>query len=595
MSTDRIRFASDDGSSPWCVLLLTVAATWQALAGDILFTDVTDESGIAFTLTPPDDAMFPSAHFFGGVGLADFNGDGSIDIYFSGGGGDHDTLYLNDGSGHFTDVSAAWGLDARDLSCGVGAGDLDNDGWVDVVVASAGNPEIPGGEPGNYRLYKNIGGTRFEDIARKSGVNNVAPGHIQHPTFATPGDFNADGLLDLLYGAWQVDAHGNRLYLNNGNGTFTDVTASMGFEHELHLARSFSASVTDMDGDLHPEILWVADFNDSKYFRNNGDGTFSNIGPDNGTCQDQTAMGSSILDFNQDGRLDWFVSAIWYHQGEWPYNGNALYMQIEDNHFVNIAEPLALLDSGWSWSSIAADLDQDGLQEMVIGNGSRYPDFIDEPEYIFKQHVLNGSYYNVTSTTGLDLACQATSTAAFDMEGDGDLDLIFVCNKSRARLYRNDTIDQGSWLQVSLGGDPANRIPNFGFNTRVEVRTGDDVQTRYMDGNPSYGASGPQVLHFGLGDTGTIDRITIRWINGAVTTLDDVPANQRLHIDPPGTVEPADLNTDGMVNGADLLMLLGTWGECRGTTRECPADLDGDGQIGGQDLDRLLSCWTPEP
>ena len=306
-------------------------------------------------------------------------------------------------------------------------------------------------------------------------------------------------------------------------------------------------------------------------------------------------MGSAILDFNKDGQLDWFVSAIWYHGGEWAYNGNALYMQIQDNQFVNIAEPMALLDSGWSWSSVAADLDQDGLQEIVIGNGSRYPDFIDEPEYIFKQHVLNGAYYNVTPMTGLDLACQATSTAAFDMEGDGDLDLIFVCNKSRARLYRNDSVDQGSWLQVSLGGDPANRIPNFGFNTRVEVRTGDDVQTRYMDGSPSYGASGPQVLHFGLGDTQIIDRITVRWINGQVTALDDVPGNQLIHVDPPGGSKEADLNTDGAVNGPDLLILLGTWGECRSALGDCPADLDQDGRIGGQDLDTLLSQWTAHP
>ena len=596
MSTGHIHFVSlGVKSTSRMLLLIIIIANRQATTEDITFTDVTDESGIEFALIPPDDSMFPNGHFFGGVGLADFDGNGAVDIYFSGGGGDHDTLYLNDGTGHFTDASQAWGLDARDLSCGVGAGDLDNDGWIDIVVASAGDPDVPGGQPGNYRLYKNIEGTRFEDVATQAGVHNVSPGSIQHPTFATPGDFNADGLLDLLYGSWQVGAEGNRLYTNDGDGTFTDVTKAMGFKQELHLARSFSVNVTDMDGDLHPDITWVADFNQSRYFRNNGDGSFSNIGQTNGTCQDQTAMGSAILDFNKDGQLDWFVSAIWYHEDDRAYNGNAMYMQIAEHEFVNIAAPLAIHDSGWSWSSVAADLDQDGLQEIVVGNGSRYPDFINESEYIFKQHDLNGAFYNVTSMTGLDLACEATSVAAFDMEGDGDLDLVFVCNKSRARLYRNDSVEKGSWLQISLGGDPANRIPNNGFNTRVEVQIGNDVQTRYMDGKPSYGASGPQTLHFGLGSNEEIDRITVRWINGQVSRLDNVRANQLIHVDPPGSFAQVDLDADGQVGGSDLLILLSSWGLCEGGNGSCPADFNLDGEVSGFDLSTLLGHWTDSP
>jgi hypothetical protein len=564
-------------------------------ADDIHLTDVTVESGVGFALNIPDEAWFPNAHFFGGIGLADFDGNGAVDIYFTGGGGDHDTLFLNDGTGHFTDRSEEWGLTIIDLSCGVGVGDLDNDGWTDVVVASAGDASIRGGSPGNYRLYRNIGGTRFEDVAASAGVDMVAPGSLQHPTFACTGDFNADGLLDLLYGAWQVPAEGNRLYLNNGDGTFLDVTDSMGFGHHLHLARSFSASVTDMDGDLHPDILWVADFNRSRYFRNNGDGTFSNVCPENGTGLDQTAMGSVVLDVNLDGRLDWFVSAIWYHQNPEEYNGNTLYMQMSDHEFVNIAAPFGLLDSGWSWSTVAADLDQDGLQEIVIGNGSRYPDFIDEPEYVFRQEHVGGTFYNVTSDSGLELACQATSNAAFDMDGDGDLDLVFICNKGLAHLYRNDSPNQGNWLQVTLAGDPENRIPNGGFNSRVEVRIGSVRQTRYLDGKPSYGASGPQALHFGLGEASIIDELTVRWINGEVTTLHDVAPNRVLRIVPPGMIRDGDLDQDGRVDGSDLTMLLANWGRCETFPGGCLGDLNQDTQITEQDLALLLGCWDTSP
>lgn len=594
MMTGTLR-AKDAWGVPSTILLLSASVTSSAGADEIRFTEITELAGVEFALEVPDDAWFPNAHFFGGIGLADFDGNGATDIYFTGGGGDHDTLFLNDGTGHFTDASEAWGLEIIDLSCGVGAGDLDNDGWIDIVVASAGDVATQGGSVGNYRLYRNINGTRFENIAQMAGVNTVATGPVQHPTFATPGDFNADGHLDLLYGAWQVEAEGNRLFINNGNGTFTDVTRSMGFHDTLQPARSFSASVTDMDGDLHPDILWVADFNESRYFRNNGDGTFTNICPTNGTCDDTTAMGSAILDLNQDGRLDWLVSAIWYHQEKDDYNGNGLYMQIADHEYINMAAPFGLLDSGWSWSTIAADLDQDGLEEIVIGNGARYPDFIDEPEYIFSQKHLNGLFYNVTSGSGLDLACEATSAGSLDLEGDGDLDLVFICNKGLAHIYRNDTPDAGSWLQVELGGDPENRIPSNGFNSRVEARIGTNVQTRYMDGRPSYGASGPQSLHFGFGDATVIDELTVRWINGEVTVLESVAVNRRITIVPPGKVMTGDLDQNGTVDGSDLTTLLGQWGSCGDADQPCTGDLNEDGQITEQDLATLLDCWSTSP
>lgn len=581
-----------------CCLALIASLNAQghfASAGDIRFTNVTEESGISFALDVPDDAWFNYAHFFGGIGLADFDNNGAIDIYFTGGGGDHDTLYLNDGDGHFTDVSEEWGLEIIDLSCGVGTGDLDNDGWIDVVVASAGDASIQGGSAGNYRLYRNIQGERFEEIAQSAGVHNVAPGTRQHPTFATTGDFNADGHLDLLYGAWQVEAEGNRFYLNNGDGTFTDVTESMGFHHYVHLGQGFSASVTDMDGDLNPDITWVSDFNKSRYFRNNGDGTFTNLCPGNGAGEDETAMGSSIFDFNLDGRLDWFVGAIMYHEDDADYNGNGFYVQIADHQYVNMASSFGLLDSGWAWSSVAADFDQDGFEDLVVGNGVRYPDFRNESEYIYKQHFHNGTFYNVTAESGLDLACQATSTAAFDMEGDGDLDLVFICNKGMAHIYRNDSINQGSWLQITLGGDPENRIPNQGFNTRVEATIGNTTRVRYMDGRPSYGASGPQRLHFGLGSATTIDELTIRWINGDVTVLPDVEVNQVLHIHPPSVIPAGDLNGDLLVDGDDLSRLLGAWGDCPEPPSTCIADIDHNGAVDGMDLSILLGSWTIQP
>jgi hypothetical protein len=585
--------------SPLIVASIVAFTTSLTIAGDILFTEVTDEVGVDFVMDTPPKWILNNSHFYGGVAVADFDGNGAPDLFFSGVGNTNDTLYLNDGTGNFNDVSAEWGLDDLHFSCGVGAGDIDNDGWIDLVVSSAGPASIPGGSPGGYRLYKNINGTRFEDIAESAGVQEVAPGKVQHPTFATPGDFNADGHLDLMYGSWQLPADGNKFYLNDGDGTFTDVTKSMGFYNTVRPVKGFSASVVDMDGDLNPDIVWVADFGKSAYFKNNGDGTFTDL-TNNGTGIEASGMGSAILDFNKDGMLDWFVGAIWYEDGTpfAKYNGNALYMQIADHSFVNIAPAFGLLDSGWSWSSIAADFDNDGLEEIVVGTGSKNnAEFRDESEYIFKQNNLNGIFYNITTTSGIDLACQATSSAAFDMDSDGDLDLVFVCNDGPAHIYRNDSTQQGSWLQVELGGDPANGIPNNGFNTRVEARVGSIVHTRYMDGHPSYGASGPQALHFGLGDTEVIDELTIRWINGEVDVMKDVPVNQFIHI-AAGDQEKGpigDVNGDGVVNGVDLGVMLGMWGQCTGDLELCFADINNDGFVNGADISLLLGSWSLLP
>lgn len=578
------------------VVLSSGIASGTARADDLVFTDVTAEIGIDFVHERPAKGDLNNAHFYGGLAVADFDGDGSIDLFVAGSGSTHDSLYLNDGTGHFTDVSAAWGLDDVHFSCGVGAGDLDGDGWTDLVVASAGDASIPNGAPGGYRLYRNVGGTRFEDVAKLAGVAEVAPGSVQHPTFATTGDFNADGHLDLMYGAWKQQARGNRFYTNDGDGTFTDVTESMDFWGTVGNAKGFSASVVDMDGDLHPDILWVADHNKSAYFRNNGDGTFTNLVPDNGTGVDYSGMGSAVLDYNKDGRLDWFVGAIWYEEvpDGWEYNGNALYMQIADHQFINVAGAFGLIDSGWAWSSIAADLDHDGLEEIVVGNGHPSVEFREEREHLFQQQVMHGNYYNVVESCGLAIACEATSAAAFDLEGDGDLDLVFFCNGGPLQVYRNDTETSNAWLQIELGGDPASRIPLHGFNTRVEARVGDVTHVRYMDGNPSYGASGPLSLHFGLGETDVVDELTVRWINGEVDVYENVAVNQHLRVDPV-RYAPGDLDRDGRVDGTDLAIMLSEWGPCPPPPSACLADLDGNGSVNGTDLAFVLADWSPAP
>jgi hypothetical protein len=563
-----------------------------ACAGDIQFTDITDQSGVDYFYDAPGNSLMSQGHFFGGIGAGDFDRNGSVDLFFPGSGTSTDRLYLNDGTGHFTDASAAWGLVDIHLGNGIGVADVDADGWLDVIMTSAGDP---GGNPGAYRFYRNVEGTGFVNIAVELGLNDLAPLNPQQPTFVSPGDYDGDGDIDLFYGSWQPLNQGNKVMRNNGDGTFTNVSEELGMHGAFISSRGWSSTVVDMNHDLLPEVLWVGDFRRSHYFKNTGTGVFDDLAGQNGTNEDQNGMGGVVLDANVDGQLDWFVTSIFDDDDKSGHNGNALYIQYDEHEYLQLAGPYGVVDSGWAWTACAVDFDQDGREDLAVANGNaRQEQYRDEVQSLF-QNDPSGIFYNVATASGLALDCASTSCVSFDLENDGDFDLVFLCNEGNVTVYRNDTVDQGSWLQIDLGGDPKNGIPPYGLNTRIEANVGDKTFVRYMDGNSCYGACGPQTLHFGLGDAEVIDTLEVSWINGKVTVLKNVAVNQILFIDPdPSDCNhlEGDFNEDCVVNGIDLGTLLAAWGPCPEFPEDCPADINIDGVVNGADISFVLNNWT---
>jgi len=581
---------------------------WAAPAvGQVLLEDRTSASGVAFLHTP-NTQMYPGFQDWmaGAVAVGDFNRDGWPDIYWSSGGGNTaspipDKLFINNGDGTFFDRAAQWGIAVVHAAMGACVGDYNNDGWPDLFVTSFGSGANNQGQVGKNRLYRNNGNSTFTEVAVEAGVNfNSAT--VPSGYGCSFGDYDLDGDLDLMVCAWIVSAQGNRLFRNNGDGTFTDVTGSaVVFPPVLY---GFQSAFTDMDGDGWPELLVAADFFTSRYYLNNGDGSFTDITAASGTGLDENGMGQCVGDFNRDGRLDWYVTSI-FQDVPTPLSGrgNKLYLNqggVGTHLYTEVAEALGVDDGGWGWGTSTVDFDHDGWLEIVAVNGRPgSPEFSGEPEFLF-QSVDGGGFVNIAATAGMLSSLEAKASLTLDYDGDGWMDLVIGNNGNFTgvsspgalnKLFRNNShsASTGRWLHLTFETTHNPRIAPMGFGSRVTAKVGGVEFVRFVDSAPSFLGTSEICAHFGLGSAPMVDELRIDWPRGYVTILHDVPTNQRLVISAPAL---CDLNSDGAVNAADLGLLLASWGPL-GTSSIRRADFDNDGEVGGPDLGALLGAWGP--
>jgi len=334
-----------------CVLMLSE----RVVASDLKFSDQTLASGVDSVHLPSywmliSPVIMPSMIAGGAIG--DFNNDGNQDIFVPTGGENPDQLWINNGDGTFTDRASAWGIAYEHMGVGTAVGDYNNDGWLDIFVTSFG-PATGQLRPGAHLLYRNNGNGSFTDVAVVAGVNRSSA-TAADGFGAAFGDFDLDGDLDLVVLSWRPATDGNRLYRNDGDGTFTDVTDDAGLAGLIE-CRAFSPRFADMDGDRYPELLIAADFGTSRYLVNNTDGTFTDFTAGSGTGVDGNGMGATIADFNGDGLFDWYVTSIYTPNPLLgiPGTGNMLYMN-KGNHVYSESSALTgVKDGGWGWGTVA--------------------------------------------------------------------------------------------------------------------------------------------------------------------------------------------------------------------------------------------------
>ncbi len=543
----------------------------------------------------------------GGVAVGDVDGDGLADLFFTATQLPN-RLYRNLGGFRFEDITEQAGVAGRDSSMTTGAtfADVDGDGDLDLYVCQTGKPEWPFDR--RNLLYLNDGTGAFTEQAEAWGIAST-----NYSNQATFFDYDHDGDLDLyllnhpynfkagnevILGQTDLDPATSDQFFRNDGSRFTEVSEQAGIRNE---AFGLSATALDYDNDGWLDVYVANDYVQPDYlYQNEGDGTFTSVGPEALAHTSHFGMGADAADINNDGDLDLIVldmmaedarrqrllgSVMNYErftlQQEVGMGAqvmrNMLQVNTGDGDFAEVGQLAGVSTTDWSWGPLLADFDLDGFRDLFVANGYRRDvtnldymqftidslrragggrvnvsniyEYLDEvpsepiPNYAYRNRG-DLSFEDVSRQWGVAEPSFSNGAAYADLDNDGDLDLIVNDIDAHARLYRNRAdvlMPERHWLRVAFEGMDGNP---FGIGARVTVETdagqqvGENVMTR------GFYSSVEPALYFGLGPDSTAT-VSVRWLDGTVQRLEGVAANQQLTLrhtdaaDAPTTSSPA--------------------------------------------------------
>jgi predicted nucleotidyltransferase len=517
-------------------------------AGAIRFTDVAAAVGLAGTGAKPVAAKdFLIDTTGSGVAFFDYDQDRDLDILIvnpssveriAAGGDPMATLYRND-AGRFVDVTVESGLTRRGWGSGVCIADVNNDGFEDVYITAYG-PNV---------LWRSVKGRSF--VATKEAAD---------PRWSTGcafGDYNRDGAVDLYVsnyvkfdpkttprrgspgckflnlmvacGPLPLAGEPDRLYRNRGDGSFTDVTKQAGVTEPGYYG--FTALFSDLDDDGWPDIYVANDSTPSLFFRNRRDGTFVEQGLKAGVAvsadgREQAGMGADIADYDGDGLLD-IVKTNFSQDYTSLYRNQGKGLFVDTSFRSGLA---ATLGPYLGWGVGFVDADNDGLLDLFIANGHIYPDVARTGTSTYRQRnqvfrqLTRGRFKHATEDVGGPLLLEKSSRgAAFgDFDNDGDIDVLVSVLDDRPTLLRNDTAG-GHWITIRLEGTTSNRSA---IGAKVTIEAGGRKLVAEVRSGGSYVSHNDTRVHFGLGEAGSVDSVSIRWPTGKVQSVRTLAADQ---------------------------------------------------------------------
>jgi enediyne biosynthesis protein E4 len=517
--------------------------------------DITDKAGIKFEHSSAPENKYIVESMSGGVILLDYDRDGWLDIYFTNaptvqmaanGEKARSALYHNNHDGTFTDVTEKAGVGHPCFAMGGAVGDYNNDGWPDLYVTCLG---------GNV-LYRNNGDGTFTDVAEQAGVKEG-----RWSTGAAFGDYDGDGFADLMVanyvdldlqhlpafgsaatckymdidvqcGPRGLKGSGHSLFHNNGNGTFTNVTKAAGVD-DPRGAYGLTVVFSDFNNTGRPDIFVANDSVASFFYRNLGNGKFSEIGLESGTAladdgHEQADMGIALGDYNHTGRPSLFAStfasdnsSLFRNDGKWTFS--------DVSYRAGVGLPSVPYVK---WGDAFVDLDNDGWLDLVTANGHVYPQVeatatgarYREPK-LLQMNQKDGTFCDASDQSGPALQEPHVSRglAVGDLFNDGNMDVVVEDLAGKPMILRNHGVPDRHWITFELAGTKSNRAA---LNARIKIFAGGVTQTDEVRSGGSYLSQSDLRLHFGLGAAKKVDRVEIRWPSGKIETLSDLAADK---------------------------------------------------------------------
>lgn len=541
--------------------LLALAAV--PLAGPITFEEIAERAGVHFVTNscPTPEKQQPET-MVAGVAVFDYDGDGYPDLYFVNGADMpslvkdrpqyKNRLFHNNHNLTFTDVTDRAGVAGSGYGMGVAIGDYDNDGKPDLFLASL---------TGNQLFHNNGDGT-FTDVTAKAGLSGgVFEGRKMWSVAAAWIDYNNDGLLDLFvsnYCQWQpgvdppcsINGHRvycnpryykplpNTLYRNNGDGTFTDVSAETGIAQ--HPGRGMGVAVADYDNDGYQDIFIANDDMPGQLFHNLGGKRFEEVARDAMVAYAEegqviSGMGIDFRDVFNNGRPDIWVTAM--EKETFPLFANTGHGQfVDDTSTAGLALETARMSG---WSNAIADFDNDGWKDLIVARSNVIdnvalfaPRTYEEPNAVFR-NLGNGKFQNVSASAGPDFRIPAVhrGLAIGDLDNDGRLDAVVSVLNGEAKIFHNTTHNSNHWLALNLTGTRSNRMA---IGARIRLTTEDGaVQYNHVTTSTGYACSSDPRVHFGLGASRSASQIEITWPSGIHQVLQNVAGDRIVAITEP--------------------------------------------------------------
>ena len=518
------------------------------------FTEVAKQVGLNVSHISSLEKRYIVESMSGGAGLIDCDNDGNLDIItvngstidrFRNGGDPMITLYHQDTGFKFRDITQTAGLVRKGWGMGVAVADYDNDGLPDIYVTGYG---------GNA-LYRNLGNCKFQDVTDKAGV---AAGGFS--TGAAWADYDRDGFVDLFVsryvhvdmnklptfgsdekncrfkgilvqcGPWGMQGESDLLFHNRGDGTFEEVSKKAGVDDPEH-HYGLGVEWGDYDNDGWPDLYVANDAGPNYLYRNKHDGTFEELGMLSGVALsgdglEQGSMGVDWGDYRHEGRMGMFVT-------NFVEQGNTLYRNLGDQGlFSDVSWPSKLAQPSFplvGWGTSFFDMDNDTWLDIFVANGHVYPQVDSIPGGArYKQSMLlfrnnrDGTFEDVSTVLSAIPAASRRGAAFGDINNDGNVDIVIVNVGEPPSLLLNQGSNGNHRVLFKLIGMKSNKS---GIGARVTVMTATSTQFNEVRGGGSYLSQNDPRLHFGLGADSKISQIEIRWPNGKIETLRELPAD----------------------------------------------------------------------